>query len=87
MIRTSFFSEKEYNPATAPTVNPITGFITGEDPLDGVVIPGNGFPSSAQGHVPDSILNGDYQRLFRGYDSGYTLTLYSDIQPRLSFHY
>jgi hypothetical protein len=83
----SFFSEKEYNPATAPTVNPITGFITGGDPLDGVVIPGSGFPSSAQGHVPDSILNGDYQRLFRGYDSGYSPTVYSDIQPRLGFAY
>jgi hypothetical protein len=83
----SFFSEKEYDPLTAPTVNPITGFITGGDPLDGVVIPGSGFPSSAQGHVPDSILNGDYQRLFRGYDSGYSPTVYSDIQPRFGFAY
>ena len=50
----AFFSEKDYNPALAPTVNPTTGFITGGDPLNGVVIPGSGFPSSAQGHVPDS---------------------------------
>src|SRR3984893_14836916 len=78
----AFFSEKDYNPALAPTVNPTTGFITGGDPLNGVVIPGSGFPSSAQGHVPDNVLNGGYQRLFRGYSSGYSPTVYSDIQPR-----
>jgi hypothetical protein len=83
----AFFSEKDYNPALAPTVNPSTGFITGGDPLNGVVIPGSGFPSSAQGHVPDSILNGGYQRLFRGYSSGYSPTVYSDIQPRFGFAY
>ncbi len=81
----AFFSEKDYDPALAPTVNPSTGFITGGDPLNGVVIPGSGFPSAAKGHVPDSILNGDYQRLFRGYDDGYSPTVYSDIQPRVGF--
>jgi hypothetical protein len=83
----AFFSEKDYNPALAPTVNPSTGFITGGDPLNGVVIPGTGFPSSAQGHVPDNVLNGGYQRLFRGYSSGYSPTVYSDIQPRFGFAY
>jgi hypothetical protein len=83
----AFFSEKDYNPALAPTVNPSTGFITGGDPLNGVVIPGSGFPSSAQGHVPDSILSGGYQRLFRGYPSGYSPTVYSNIQPRFGFAY
>ena len=72
-------------PTSTPTVSPTTGFITGGDPLDGVVIPGSGFPSAAKGHVPDNILNGGYQRLFRGYDSGYSPTVYSDIQPRLGF--
>src|SRR6266567_1065602 len=81
----AFFSEKNYDPALAPTVNPKTGFITGGDPLNGVVIPGSGFPSAAKGHVPDAILNGGYQRLFRGYNSGYSPTVYSDIQPRLGF--
>ena len=83
----AFFSEKDYNPALAPTVNPSTGFITGGDPLNGVVIPGSGFPNSAKGHVPDSILNGGYQRLFRGYGSGYSPTVYSNIQPRFGFAY
>jgi hypothetical protein len=83
----AFFSEKDYNPALAPSVNTTTGFITGGDPLNGVVIPGSGFPSSAQGHVPDAILNGGYQRLFRGYGSGYSPTVYSNIQPRFGFAY
>ncbi len=83
----SFFSEKDYNPSLAPTVNPTTGFISGGDPLNGVVIPGSGFPSKAQGHVPDNILNGGYDRLFRGYGSGYHPTVYSNIQPRLGFAY
>ena len=81
----AFFSEKNYDPTLAPTVDPKTGFITGGDPLNGVVIPGSGFPSAAKGHVPDAILNGGYQRLFRGYNSGYSPTVYSDIQPRVGF--
>lgn len=81
----AFFSEKDYDPTIAPTVSPTTGFISGGDPYDGVVIPGNGFPSAAKGHVPDSILNGNYQRLFRGYSSGYSPTVYTDIQPRVGF--
>jgi hypothetical protein len=83
----AFFSEKDWTPSLAPTVNPTTGFITGGDPLNGVVIPGSGFPSSAVGHVPDNILNGGYQRLFRGYGSDYSPTVYSNIQPRLGFAY
>jgi hypothetical protein len=81
----AFFSEKDYSPTIAPTVSPSTGFISGGDPYDGIVIPGSGFPSAAKGHVPDAILNGGFQRLFRGYDSGYSPTVYSDIQPRLGF--
>jgi Carboxypeptidase regulatory-like domain len=83
----AFFSEKDWTPSLAPTVNPKTGYLTGGDTLNGVVIPGNGFPSKAQGHVPDNILNGGYQRLFRGYGSDYSPTVYSNIQPRFGFAY
>jgi hypothetical protein len=83
----AFFSEKDWNPSLAPTVNPTTGFLTGGDTLNGVVIPGSGFPSKAQGHVPDNILNGGYQRLFRGYGSDYSPTVFSNIQPRFGFAY
>lgn len=83
----AFFNPSVYNAALAPTVNPTTGFLTGGDPYNGVVIPGSGFPSSAKGHVPDAILNGAYQRLFRGFDANYSPTVYSNIQPRFGFAY
>lgn len=83
----SFFNPSVYNPALAPVVSPTTGYLTGGDPYNGVVIPGSGFPSSAKGHVPDAILNGNYQRLFRGFDSNYSPTVYTNIQPRVGFAY
>ena len=83
----SFFSPRDYSNSLAPIVSPTTGFLTGGDPYNGVVIPGSSFPSAAKGHVPDSILNGGYQRLFRGYSSNYSPTVYTNIQPRLGFAY
>lgn len=83
----SFFSQKDWNPSLAPTVDRATGFTTGGDPLNGVVIPGSGFPSRATGHVSADILSNGYARLFRGYGSDYHPTVYSNIQPRLGFAY
>ena len=83
----SVFDPRSYNPALAPTVNPTTGTVSGGDPYNGVVIPGNGFPSSAKGHVPAAILDGTYNRLFRGYGDGYSKTIWSDIQPRIGITY
>ena len=39
----SFFSPKDYSTSLAPTVSPTTGFLTGGDAYNGVVIPGSGF--------------------------------------------
>jgi len=83
----AFFNPTNYDPNLAPAVDPKTGFLTGGDPYNGVVIPGSGFPSKAKGHVPDSILNGNYNRLFRGYNSNYSPTVLTNIQPRLGFAY
>jgi len=83
----AFFSPKDYSASLAPVVNPTTGFTTGGDPLNGVVIPGSGFPDAAKGHVPDAILANGYARLFRGYDNNYSPTVYSNIQPRFGFAY
>ena len=83
----SVFDPRSYNPALAPSVDPTTGLTAGGDPLNGVVIPGSHFPSSAQGHVPADILNGQYNRLFRGYGRNYSRTVYSNIQPRIGFTY
>jgi len=83
----SFFNPANYNPANAPTVNPANGFITGGDSLNGIVIPGTGFPSRAAGHVGADILANGYARLFHGYSTGYHPTVYSNIQPRIGFAY
>ncbi len=83
----SVFDPASYDPALAPTVDPITDTLTGGDDYDGVVIPGSGFPSSANGHVPASILNGTYNRLFRGYGKGFSKTIWTDVQPRFGVTY
>jgi hypothetical protein len=78
----SMFNPANYVAADAPVVNPTTGTQTGGNAYDGVVIPGSGFPQSAQGHVPASVLNGQYNDLFHGYNKAYSPTVWSDIQPR-----
>ncbi|WP_263356515.1 TonB-dependent receptor [Acidicapsa ligni] len=83
----SVFSQQSWDPSLAPVVNPTTGELTGGDPYNGIVIPGGGFPSSAQGHVPPDILNGQFNRLFRGFGPGYSKTTWSNIQPRIGITY
>lgn len=84
----SVFNPKFYNPANAVTVNPKTDVVTGGDRYNGVVIPGSGFPSSANGHVDAAILsNPTYQALFRGFDRQYSPTVKTDIQPRFGITY
>jgi hypothetical protein len=87
----SVFDPRSYNPALAATVDPTTGYITSaisvQSTYNGVVIPGGSFPSSAAAHLPASILNGQFQSLFRGYGAGYSKTVWSDIQPRIGITY
>jgi len=79
----SFFNPANYVPGASPTVDPTTGTATGGNPYNGVVIPGNGFPSSAQGHLPASVLNGQYNDLFHGYSRSYSPIVWSNVQPRI----
>ncbi|GGG98337.1 TonB-dependent receptor [Silvibacterium dinghuense] len=81
----SMFNSNYYVAGDAPTVDPTTGIETGGNIYDGVVIPGSGFPSSAKGHVPSSILNGQYNGLFHGLSRTYSPTVWSYIQPRIGF--
>lgn len=85
----SVFSPKDYDPGNAATVSPINGTVTGtpQQLLNGVVIPGSGFPSSAKGHVSSDILANGYSFLFRGYDRQYSPTIKTDIQPRFGISY
>jgi hypothetical protein len=84
------FDEKYYDPAKAMKVDPSNGNpIAGSgDPYNGLVIPGNGWPSSAKGRVN---IAGDstYDYLFRG---GAESRHYSDVgylnfQPRVGIAY
>lgn len=85
----SVFSQKDYNTASQATVNPIDGTVTGtpQQLFNGVVIPGSGFPSIAQGHVSSDILSNGYGFLFRGYDRQYSPTVKTNFQPRFGFAY
>lgn len=85
----SVFSQKDYNPGIAATVNPVSGVVTGSQQslFNGVVIPGSGFPSSAAGHVAADILTNGYGFLFRGYSSQYSPTVKTNIQPRVGITY
>ena len=84
------FDPKFYDPSKAVTIDPKTGLITGSPTIDqlynGMVIPGTGFPSSAQGHVPEAS-SGLYNGLFRGAPDHYSDIQWGQVQPRLGFAY
>jgi len=72
------------------TIDPKTGLVagTGADVYNGMVIPGSGFPSSAQGRVPEADPSQfDFSRLFRGVPSRYSDIQWSEFQPRLGIAY
>jgi hypothetical protein len=85
----SVFSQKDYNVGSAAVVSPTNGTVSGSQQqlLNGVVIPGSGFPSSAQGHVSSDILANGYSFLFRGYDRQYSPTIKTNFQPRVGITY
>jgi hypothetical protein len=84
------FDPKLYNPAQAVTVDPKTGLITGSPTIDqrynGMVIPGSGFPSSANGRVPEAT-SGLYGDLFHNVPNHYSDIQWNDVQPRLGVAY
>ena len=84
------FDPTFYDPNNAVTVDPATGLITGSPTIaqlyNGMVIPGSGFPSSAQGRVPEAD-SGLYDGLFRGVPNHYSDIQWGDIQPRLGVAY
>jgi hypothetical protein len=82
----SFFDPAAWNPANAPEIDPSSGLAIGGNLYNGVVIPGSHFPSSANGHVPASIL-ANPQASFTGTNPGYSNTIWTDIQPRVGFTY
>lgn len=85
------FDPSLYDPTKAVTVSPTTGLITTPNPTvaqlyNGMVIPGNAFPSSAAAHVPEA--NGNtYNSLFHGLPNQYSDIQWNDIQPRFGLAY
>ena len=84
------FDPALYDPAKAVTIDPKTGFITGNPTIDqlynGMVIPGSSFPSSANGRVPEAS-SGLYNGLFRGLPNHYSDIQWGDVQPRVGIAY
>jgi len=84
------FDPRFYDSAQAVTVDPLTGLIIGTPTIaqryNGMVIPGSGFPSSANGRVPEAT-SGLYNGLFRGVPDHYSDIQWGDIQPRLGIAY
>src|SRR5260370_14909744 len=79
-----------YNPAQAVTVDSKTGLITGSPTIDqrynGMVIPGSGFPSSANRRVPEAT-SGLYNGLFHNVPKHYSGIQWGDFQPRVRVAY
>ena len=72
------------------TIDPKTGLVvgTGADTLNGMVIPGNGFPSDATKHFPEADPNQfDFSRLFHNVPNHYSDIQWGDIQPRAGIAY
>jgi predicted heme/steroid binding protein len=84
------FDPSLYDPSKAVTIDPKTGLITGTPTIDqlynGMVIPGNKFPSSANGRVPEAT-SGLYNDLFRGINNHYSDVQWGDVQPRVGIAY
>jgi hypothetical protein len=95
------FDPTFYDPNKAVTVDPKTGLVvgtidpktglvmgTGADTLNGMVIPGSGFPSNAKSHFPEADpAQFDFSRLFHNVPNHYSDIQWSDIQPRVGFAY
>ncbi len=72
------------------TIDPKTGLVvgTGKDTLNGMIIPGGGFPSSAKGRVPEADPSQfDFSRLFHNVPDHFSNIQWSDIQPRVGIAY
>lgn len=82
------FDPAFYSSSRAVTVNPATGNPNpgSGDPLNGTVLFGSGFTSSAKAHVPIAA-SGQYNYLFHDLPRGYVNVVYTYFQPRLGIAY
>ncbi len=83
------FDERFYDPRIAVTQNPANGFITGGDlraRYNGLVIPGDSWPPSAQGRIP-LVNDPNFAFLFRGVEKEYSEIHWNNFQPRIGIAY
>ena len=79
------FDPRFYDPAKAPTVNPVTGRLVGGDRYNGIVLPGDGF----EGEGNDLVVASDPRvlALFRGEPRGFSDKHWNVFEPRLGASY
>jgi hypothetical protein len=83
-----FFDPALYTASTAPKVDKVTGNViigTG-NPYDGMVIPGNAWPSIACGHGVTAACGTTYNSLFHNYPDSYVHDT-AQFQPRMGAAY
>ncbi|QOY91323.1 TonB-dependent receptor [Paludibaculum fermentans] len=79
------FDPASYDVSKAVVQDPKTGAILSGNYLNGMIIPGDGWPDSAKGRVPIAT-SGEYNSLFKG-NKEYSKIHYADFQPRLGIAY
>jgi hypothetical protein len=78
------FDPAFYVAANAAVIDRRTGAVIGGDRLNGITLPGDGFPSGAE---IEAAGNPEYQRLFHGLPRGFSQTHYSTFEPRVGMAY
>lgn len=81
----SVFDPSRYDPAKAVVMDPRTGVILSGDQYNGVIIPGDGWPSAAKGRIPIAD-TGEFDRLFAG-SKTYGQWQKNNWQPRFGMAY
>jgi hypothetical protein len=79
------FDPASYVISQAAVQDPATGAILSGNPLNGIIIPGDGWPDSAKGRIPIAD-SGAYNKLFKG-SKEYSKVHMTDFQPRLGIAY
>jgi hypothetical protein len=82
----AMFHPAYYDPSRAAVIDPVTGAVVGGDRFNGIVLPGTGFPSEAQGKI-EAAGNPEYQRLFVGLPRGFSETHATVFEPRFGMAY
>ena len=76
------FDPRFFDQSQEPFVNPANGVLTGGNPYNGIVLPGDGFEGDGGAGLPPAV-----NSLFRGEPRGFSETHYNVFEPRLGVSY